>query len=387
MDDTEFNDLKGNKNTWGAGQERMFPEHPQRPFDPKNFGNNNRNDRYNNAYGDYSGGYGPPGGGYGQNFRPPRYFGPRGYFPIPNGPPPVFYQGPYGPPGPHGPPGPQGPPGNFMWGRGFGPEGPPIRRQPMDDKTIRYLLRCGVAKDQLKNLPRDLLQLMEPEYCGLCAQSFESFAVSRTHYISKNHIKNQKKWLTQPTEIGFRRAKEIPLKARELYCELCDVHITSKTHSESHYAGKSHRSIVEGRKNPKNPFLLQQGMQGRVQQLIRREKKNLKPTTEEDEAVEKDAKVVQPDLHCEICKTSVTCSEQMTMHLNGKRHLSKEKQHILKMMKGGGNATQLQETQNEDAAVEEIENAEEEEEEENEESYDWGKGEEKWEETSQNEWI
>ena len=26
----------------------------------------------------------------------------------------------------------------------------------------------------------------------------------------------------------------------------------------------------------------------------------------------------------------------MTMHLNGKRHLAKEKQHILKMMKGGG---------------------------------------------------
>lgn len=30
----------------------------------------------------------------------------------------------------------------------------------------------------------------------------------------------------------------------------------------------------------------------------------------------------------------MTCSEQMTMHLNGKRHLSKEKSHILKMMKG-----------------------------------------------------
>lgn len=33
-------------------------------------------------------------------------------------------------------------------------------------------------------------------------------------------------------------------------------------------------------------------------------------------------------------QTSVTCSEQMTMHLNGKKHLTKEKQHILKMMKG-----------------------------------------------------
>ncbi|XP_046975311.1 uncharacterized protein LOC124541454 isoform X1 [Vanessa cardui] len=376
MDNSEIIEIKDDKNSVDVEcQEENLPEQPQRQFGPpKKFRNNYRNDRYNNAYGDYSGGYGPPGGGYGRNFRPPRNYGPRGYFPIPDGPPP-FYQGPPGPPGP------QGPPGNFMWGRGFGPGGPPIRRQPMDDKTIRYLLRCGVAKEYVRNLPRDLLQLMEPEFCGLCAQSFDSFAMSRIHYISKNHLKNQKKWLTQQSEIGFRRAKEIPLKARELYCELCDVHITSKTHSESHYAGKPHRAIVEGRKNPKNPFLLQQGMEDRVEQLIRREKKNLKPI-EEDEAPEKDAKVIQPDLYCDICKTSVTCSEQMTMHLNGKKHLSKEKQHILKMMKGG-NGTQSQEKQTEDTTVEENENAEEE----GEESYDWGQGEEKWEETAENEWY
>lgn len=29
----------------------------------------------------------------------------------------------------------------------------------------------------------------------------------------------------------------------------------------------------------------------------------------------------------------VTCSEQMTTHMNGKRHLNKEKHHILSMMK------------------------------------------------------
>nr|XP_026485079.1 uncharacterized protein LOC113392740 [Vanessa tameamea] len=377
MDDTEIIEIGDDKNSIDVEcQEENLPEQLQRPFGPpKKFRNNYRNDRYNNAYGDYSGGYGPPGGGYGRNFRPPRNYGPRGYYPIPEGPPPSFYQGPQGPPGA------QGHPGNFMWGRGFGPGGPPIRRLPMDDKTIRYLLRCGVAKEYVRNLPRDLLQLMEPEFCGLCAQSFESFAMSRVHYISKNHLKNQKKWLTQQSEIGFRRTKEIPLKARELYCELCDVHVTSKTHSESHYAGKPHRAIVEGRKNPKNPFLLQQGMEERVDQLIRREKKNLKPI-EEDEAAEKVPKVIQPDMYCEICKTSVTCSEQMTMHLNGKKHLSKEKQHILKMMKGG-NGTQSQEKPTEDTTMEENENAEEE----GEESYDWGQGEEKWEETTQNEWY
>lgn len=35
----------------------------------------------------------------------------------------------------------QQPPGNFSWGRGFGPGGPPIRKNTKEDKTIRYLLR------------------------------------------------------------------------------------------------------------------------------------------------------------------------------------------------------------------------------------------------------
>lgn len=361
--------------SYGEGyQEENYDEgeqQHQKPIKPpKKFRNNYRNDRYNNAYGDYSGGYGPPGGGYGQNFRAQRNFGPRGPFPMPGGPP-MFY---------HGSPGPQGPPGNFMWGRGFGPDGPPNRRLPVDDKTIKYLLRCGVAKEHLKNLPHALLKLIEPEYCGLCAQEFDSFSMSRIHYISKNHLKNQKKWLSQQSEIGFRRARQtnLPLKARELYCELCDVHITSKTHSDSHYAGKPHRAIVEGRKNPRNPFLLQPGMEQRLDQLIRREKKSLK-AVEEEVVPEKDTKAVQSDLYCEICKTSVTCSEQMTMHLNGKRHLAKEKHYILKMMKSGGGNDGVQEKQNEENTME-VNEDEGEGECEAEESYDWGQGEEKWDE-------
>ncbi|CAH2099914.1 unnamed protein product [Euphydryas editha] len=354
---------------YDGGQQHQKPIGP-----PKKFRNNYRNDRYNNAYGNYSGGYGPSGGGFGRNFRPQRNFGSRGPFPMPGGPP-MYYQGP--PPGPPGPP----PPGHFMWGRGFGPGGPPNRRQPMDDKTIKYLLRCGVSKEHVKNLPRDLLQLIEPEYCGLCAQDFDSFALSRLHYISKNHLKNQKKWLTQQSEIGFRRAREVPLKARELYCELCDVHITSKNHSDSHYAGKPHRAIVEGRKNPRNPFLLQPGMEDRLDQLIRREKKCLK-VVEDEEIPEKDTKAVQPDLYCEICKISVTCSEQLTMHLNGKRHLTKEKQHILKMMKTGGDNNQTQEKQNEECSTE-VNDDTAEGEVEGEDSYDWGHGEEQWEETKE----
>ncbi|XP_039745084.1 uncharacterized protein LOC120623232 isoform X2 [Pararge aegeria] len=321
----------------------------------------------------FHGGYGPPGGGFGRNFgRPPQNFGP---------PPQNF-----GPPPPLFPPGPQGPP-NFMWGRGFGPQGPPMRRQPVDDRMIKYLIRCGVARDNLKYLPHDLLQLMEPEYCGLCAQGFDSFATSRIHYISKNHIKSQKKWVNQQSDVGFRRVKEVAFKARDLYCELCDVHITSKSHSDSHYSGRPHRSIVEGRKNPKNPMLLQRGMEDRVIQLVRREKKFLK-TLVDDVEVEKEVKITQPELFCDICKTSVTCSEQMTMHLNGKRHLNKEKQHILKMMKGETDKVAGESQEKNDEDMEEVGETEKETEEEpgvekasfTDDKYDWGNGSSTWDE-------
>ncbi|CAH0747402.1 unnamed protein product [Diatraea saccharalis] len=316
-------------------------------FRPPRVGGAYRN-RYNDAYGDYRGGYGPPG-----------------------------VRGPPGPPLGFG----FSPKPIFMLGRGFGPGGPPpVNRFRHEDKAIKYLMRCGVAKETLKNLPKEFLQYIEPHYCGICGQNFESFSMSRMHYISKNHTKNQKRWLSQKPEIGsISMRKEIPLRARELYCELCDIQITSKAHADSHYSGKPHRAIVEGRKNPKNPMLLQHGMQSRLEQLIRREKKHLKSVAPEPAAVEdaKEPKSFKPELYCDICKTSVTCTEQMTMHLNGKRHLTKEKQHILKMMKGdiaenkdgnSGEATKANE--DEPKGDGDAENSDEEDKEK--EDFDWG---------------
>ncbi|XP_038208629.1 uncharacterized protein LOC119829955 [Zerene cesonia] len=279
------------------------------PMNPPNsFGNN----RYRYAYGAYRGGYGSVGGRGG--FGPPRNFGP----------PPNFGPG----------------PANFhdSHGSGLWPRGPPFLSRPQKSDAIKYLIKCGVPREHLRNLPRDLLRLINPDYCGLCAVELDSFSVSRVHYNSKNHLKNQKKWMNNRVEFGGQRGKMIPMKSRDLYCELCDVEITSKPHSESHYAGRSHRAIVEERKNPKNPMLLQPGMEDRVKQLIRREKKFL-PPIEEAEVEDKPQveKPTSPELYCDICKTFVTCTEQMTLHLNGKKHLNKEKQYILRMMKGDMN--------------------------------------------------
>ncbi|CAG9575812.1 unnamed protein product [Danaus chrysippus] len=289
---------------------------PDNNLQPNNF----RYPQFNNAFGNYSGGYGPLG-----QFNP--------NFPMR---PPLF-----GPPRFPGPPIPSQPPPPLMdeqhsFQPRFRPDFPYVKKNPIDDKMMKILLRCGLTKETIRTLPRSLLKLYQSDNCGLCSQNLDTISVARLHYISKNHQKKQKKWLTSRTDLGSHRIKEQPLKARELYCELCDVHITSKIHSESHYSGKPHRAIVEGRKVPKNPFLLQRGMEERLDLLIRREKKFLNVSGDQ-EPKKKEVKIVQPELYCEICETSVTCSEQMVMHLNGKRHLVKEKQHILKMMKGESN--------------------------------------------------
>ncbi|XP_045529931.1 uncharacterized protein LOC123717785 isoform X2 [Pieris brassicae] len=297
--------------------------HPevQMPPMPDNY---NRN-RYKSAYGPYCGGYGPMGGGRGgygpnDNFGPPLGFGP--------------------PPGPW-------PCGPAMWTRG-----PPYPSRSQKNDAVKYLIKCGVPREHLKNLPRDLLQLITSDYCGLCAVEFDTFALARVHYNSKNHLRNQKKWQMNRGHGGQGMG---PLKSRDLYCELCDVEITSKVHSQSHYSGKAHRAIVEGRRNPKNPILVQPGMEDRVKQLVRREKRFL--VSEDIDPAEAGSSEptdikdrIPPELHCDICKTFVTCTEQMTLHLNGKKHLNKEKQHILKMMKGddSGNDVPAKSTANND---------------------------------------
>ncbi|XP_049865350.1 uncharacterized protein LOC126366301 [Pectinophora gossypiella] len=271
-----------------------------------------RNQQYNNAYGDYQGGYGPPTRSNKSK----------------------IFQGP-------------GPQRNkrtpAIWGRGFGPNGPPFTSstRTYEERAVKYLVRCGLPMNSVKNLPADLLELLQPHYCGLCGQNFESFQMSRSHYISRRHAKNKSKWLGQhhgkPPQ-GFNEAFQAPFRSRDMYCELCDVQITSKIHADSHYSGKSHRSVVDGRKKPKNVNLLKPGMERRIINLIRREKKFLKMSAQEAPVEVKEPAKIQSDLFCEICKTSVTCTEQMTSHLNGKRHLQKEKQYILKAMQGGNPA-------------------------------------------------
>lgn len=38
-----------------------------------------------------------------------------------------------------------------------------------------YVSECGLTRDVLKKLPKDMLWTMEPNYCGLCDIAFDNF--------------------------------------------------------------------------------------------------------------------------------------------------------------------------------------------------------------------
>ncbi|CAB3237248.1 unnamed protein product [Arctia plantaginis] len=275
-------------------------------------------------------------------------------------------------------------PNMYAWGRGFGPTGPPIQHPKKNSKPIAYLIRCGVPKERLNNLPKDFLRLITPEFCGVCSAVLESFHSSRAHYASKGHFKKQNKWMAEHRNMMYQHPNnEAPLKSRDLYCELCDVQITSKVHADSHYDGKLHRAIVEGHKKPKNSSLLSKSMAGRVAQLIRRERKFIKTSYEIEKSEEELTRAkIQSELYCNICATSVTCTEQMTMHLNGKKHLAREKNHILSMMKCDSENEDKEDNHAEKAEKEEVvaETTVKEQGDEVNDKYDWGNGSGAWEE-------
>lgn len=90
---------------------------------------------------------------------------------------------------------------------------------------MRYLIRCGAIKEEVKNLPKEFLRLIEPQYCGLCQKTMESFTSSRIHYLSKNHARNQKRWLIQGDYIGDTELQE------------CDFETMDYSYPVASYAG------------------------------------------------------------------------------------------------------------------------------------------------------
>lgn len=44
----------------------------------------------------------------------------------------------------------------------------------------RFVSGCGLTKDSLKNIPREILHKIEPEYCGVCALELDSFGMCKS---------------------------------------------------------------------------------------------------------------------------------------------------------------------------------------------------------------
>ncbi|CAH0600501.1 unnamed protein product [Chrysodeixis includens] len=237
----------------------------------------------------------------------------------------------YGQPGRYVTPKPPPDPRYRWWGEGYSPKGPHNPREKVKPAEV-FLLRCGVPRHEVAQLPEELLSYFGYDCCGLCGVEFTSMEMCRAHYLCKNHLKLQKKWLSRHKPKSRSRSRsrgnETRLRSRATYCELCDVEHTSNSAAKSHYSGKQHRAVVYGRKQTRNPSLLQDDKQERLEHLLIREK----GVIDCKEVVQ--GKPIPSELWCNICETYMTCPDQMTIHLNGKRHLNKEKNYILRFMKG-----------------------------------------------------
>lgn len=119
----------------------------------------------------------------------------------------------------------------------------------------------GVAFDP--TYPAELLSLFQPLYCKLCLVPISSQKNAYIHYNSKKHDMKVRKYLFE-----YARRTGLPyhfklfqkddqkeeLDAKYLFCEICNVKLTSKIHAEDHYSGKNHLSMVQsGRKTSALP--------------------------------------------------------------------------------------------------------------------------------------
>ncbi|XP_075985077.1 zinc finger protein 346-like isoform X2 [Anticarsia gemmatalis] len=198
-----------------------------------------------------------------------------------------------------------------------------------DSHQLQSLIGYGIPREIMKKLPKDFWKQVSLECCCICNLKLKHIQAARAHYLSRQHLKSQSQWLAIYCSVLVKDPSEA-IKPRSAYCELCDVDITSETHARSHYSGRTHWAIAVGRRLPKNYSLRSQCMANRLEKLRRRELKYLKIGADKRE--EPPLKLTNSDLHCIICQTTVNNSEQMTSHLNGKKHLHKEKRHIFNLM-------------------------------------------------------
>jgi len=190
-------------------------------------------------------------------------------------------------------------------------------------------------------LPDELLKLVRPHRCEVCAMSFNNKIEGTQHINGKNHDKQVRNWLqdyckTKGVEMPTKKKKEGDLstngqevptkkkkegdasekqetaaKKKEAYapvnpedreCSICNVSFTSAVIAESHYSGKKHRSKVNSTDSNSSTGTAPAGK---------------KPTPPPP----------QGNFRCNLCNVAATDENGLQMHYEGKKHKSNEKKN------------------------------------------------------------
>ncbi|KAH8282090.1 hypothetical protein KR054_005393 [Drosophila jambulina] len=153
-------------------------------------------------------------------------------------------------------------------------------------------------------------------YCTLCHTAMRTVRNSVDHYTSRAHERRVSTFLGRlrfdknlatgsalvdilalPDQVLQYLHKDRP---SDLYCDLCDLRLTSIIHAEQHFFGRRHRQMERQMSEPNGYAIKSQWMR-------------------------KDTKL----LMCELCDVSITSESQMAMHISGVRH--RKRAHIARV--------------------------------------------------------
>ncbi|KAF5284138.1 hypothetical protein FQR65_LT00138 [Abscondita terminalis] len=156
------------------------------------------------------------------------------------------------------------------------------------------------------SLPQELTDQFQPLFCKLCECQHTSNITAKLHYDSKKHDKKVRKFLSEyaektgePLHPRVGATKHVENDPKYFYCDHCEIPLTGKLHSESHYMSKNHRRTVLGMRRPSG-----------------RERTDCFGSD-----FVKESRI--PNLRCQLCNVSVTSEQQMMLHINGSRHKKK----------------------------------------------------------------
>ncbi|XP_071440438.1 zinc finger matrin-type protein 3-like [Hetaerina americana] len=219
---------------------------------------------------------------------------------------------------------------------------------PINDKDMEEII---VSKD----LPEELVSQFSPRHCDLCTAQMNSALQSRMHYHGKQHQKKVAFFMNNwEKEHGGSYPKKIVkddavdcLKTpgdKKLYCEWCDLSLTSHLHAQQHYRGRNHQRVVNGLQPLRSGYYNKltckwqrfppmEGVYGSrpsepmfYHDLLSSEL--MVHSSEKPSEKREDPGVKRGRFFCELCNIGATSQGQLNIHFKGGKHKKAERMLI-----------------------------------------------------------